>query len=58
MKILLKKEAFSESGASAKAMLNGTIGRYYLSPRHTVSLRRVSGRVGERGTWRATVYVK
>jgi hypothetical protein len=58
MKKLVIKEAFTNSSEDALAILSGSIGRYYISSAHKVTLRRISGRAGENGTWRATVYVK
>ena len=58
MKRVITKEAFTNSSKDALALLNGEIGRYIISPVHKVTLRRISGRAGENGTWRAIVYVK
>jgi hypothetical protein len=58
MKRVITKEAFTNTPEDALALLSGTIGRYLISPVHKVTLRRISGRTGENGTWRATVFVK
>jgi len=58
MKKLLTKEAFTNSSEDALALLSGLVGRYIISSVHKVTLRRISGRAGENGTWLATVYIK
>jgi hypothetical protein len=55
-KLIAKKEAFASSWTDAKAMLKGSIGRYYASPSHRVTLRRTSGGKDERGTWVVRVW--